>query len=105
MLNMDDLRKLCTDETIALTQHLLLRMRERGIKYDDMVHAIMSGEIIEQYPDDYPHPSCLVLGVAALDDRHLHIVCGVGNGRLWVITTYYPNPEKWESDYKTRKET
>jgi len=102
MLNMDDLQKLCTDETITLTQHLLLRMRERGIKYDDMVHAITNGEIIEQYPDDYPYPSCLILGVTALD-KHLHVVCGMGSERLWVITTYYPNLEKWELDYKTRK--
>jgi len=103
MLNMDDLRKLCTDETIVLTQHLLLRMRERGIKYDDVVYAITNGEIIEQYPDDYPHPSCLVLGTTVPDRRHLHVVCGVGSGWLWVISTYYPSTEKWESDYKTRK--
>ena len=24
----------------------------------------MNGEIIEQYPDDYPYPSCLILGVS-----------------------------------------
>ena len=98
MLNIDELRRLCTDETIAITQHLQLRMRERGIKYDDIIMAITTGEIIEQYPTDYPHPSCLILG-----SNTLHVVCGVGSGFLWVITTYYPDPNKWEIDNKTRK--
>jgi len=102
MLHVSDLRKLCTDETISLTQHLLLRMRERGIKYNDIVHTIINGEIIEQYPTDHPYPSCLVLGTIRID-KPLHVVCGVGSGRLWVITTYYPQLEEWESDYKTRK--
>ena len=52
MLHIDELRMLCTDNTIFLTQHLQLRMHKRGILYDDMVSAIMTGEIIEQYPTD-----------------------------------------------------
>ena len=32
-----------------------------------------------------------------------HVVISVGGGILWVITSYYPTSEKWESDYKTKK--
>ena len=103
MLQIDDLRMLCTDETIFLTQHLQLRMRERGILYDDVVNAIMTGEVIEQYSADYPYPSCLILGTT-LKGSHIHVVCGIGNCLLWVITTYYPSSDKWEADSKTRKE-
>ena len=98
MLRIDELHKLCTDETIEMTQHLQLRMRERGIQYADMVKAITTGEIIEQYPADYPYPSCLILG-----SNGLHVVCGMGGGFLWIITTYYPDQSKWEADNKTRK--
>ena len=59
----------------------------------------MCGEIIEDYPDDYPFPSCLMLGA-----NHLHVVCGVGAGILWIITAYHPTKDKWEDDLKTRKE-
>ncbi|MCL2366577.1 MAG: DUF4258 domain-containing protein [Oscillospiraceae bacterium] len=69
-----------------------------------MIHAITNGEIIEQYRDDYPYPSCLILGATVSNKQHLHVVCGVSNGRLWIITTYYPDLGKWEADYKTRKE-
>ena len=102
MNTIEDLRRLCTDETIIITNHTLNRCRERGIKYDDIKDAILNGEIIEQYPDDYPYPSCLVLG---LDSKNinLHLVTGIGDNKLWIITAYIPALDKWESDYKTRK--
>jgi hypothetical protein len=33
----------------------------------------------------------------------MHVVAGVGDGKLWIITEYHPTLEKWENDYKTRK--
>ena len=102
MLDIEDMRKLCTDDTIFVTQHLQLRMRKRDILYGDVISAIMTGEIIEQYPADYPYPSCLILG-ATLNGSYLHVVCGIGSGFLWIITTYYPDSNKWEADNKTRK--
>jgi hypothetical protein len=102
-VNISDVRALCTYETLAVTQHMTLRLRERRIRIDDVINAINTGEIIESYPDDYPHPSCLVFGFA-LGGRFLHVVCGVGSGRLWIITAYYPGADKWEADGKTRKE-
>lgn len=100
-VTIEDLHAMCSDETIMLTQHLSLRMRERGILYSEVKSAIMTGNIIEQYPDDYPYPSCLVLHDNV---KPLHVVCGVGGGRIWVITAYHPNPAQWEPDWKTRKE-
>ncbi len=96
-MNMDDLRTLCSDDTIVVTQHTAHRMAERGIGYSETKQAIITGEIIEDYPDDYPHPSCLILG------NGLHVVAGVGDERLWIITVYRPSYEKWEADLKTRK--
>lgn len=101
-LSIDALRDLCSDDTIAMTQHASKRLRERRITLEEIKQAIMCGEIIESYPDDYPYPSCLVLG-APVAERIIHVVCGIGIGFLWVITAYEPDPDKWESDMKTRK--
>ena len=38
---------------------------------DDVMNAINNGEIIEQYPDDYPFPSCLILGIT-INDEYVH---------------------------------
>jgi hypothetical protein len=97
MITIADVQKLCNNETIVLTEHLLARMRQRGIKYDDLKQTIRSGEIIEQYPTDYPFPSCLISSV------DLHIVCSIGESVLYIITAYRPSDEKWEKDGKTRR--
>ena len=86
-----------------MTQHAELRRRQRGISVPDIKSAIRAGEIVEDYPDDYPFPSCLVLGTGTHGEP-LHVVCGVGAGTLFVITAYCPSPDKWEPDWRTRKE-
>jgi hypothetical protein len=101
-MNIDDLRELCTDETIEVTRHALDRFMKRGINYSDVKSAIMTGEIIEPYPEDYPHPSCLILG-ATLKTILIHVVVGFTEDELWIITAYYPDVEIWSEDFKTRK--
>lgn len=96
------LQKLCSDtDCIEVTQHTLIRFQERGILFRDVLNAIKNGEIIETYPDDYPYPSCLLLGKS--ERTPLHVVCGVHENKLWIITAYYPSDDKWESDLRTRK--
>jgi len=98
MLEIEDIRNLCKDETIVSTEHLVSRMRQRGIKWNDVRKTIKQGEIIEQYPTDYPFPSCLING------ENLHIVCSMGEGNLYIITAYQPSPEQWEAGGRKRKE-
>jgi hypothetical protein len=97
MLIIEDIRRLCADDTIMLTDHLMTRMRQRHIRLKDIQKTIENGEIIEQYPRDYPFPSCLING------ENMHLVCSIGEGRLYVITAYRPSPEKWDVIGKTRK--
>jgi len=99
MLHIDNIREFCSDDSIVLTDHLLTRIRQRHIRLDEIKFAITNGEIIEQYPTDYPFPSCLING------EDIHIVCGVGDGRLYIITAYRPSPEKWEAGGRKRKES
>jgi hypothetical protein len=77
-------------------------MCRRGISYADVTTAVMTGEIIEEYPDDYPFPSCLLLSVAG--EKPIHVVCGTNFEVLYFITAYQPNSDEWETGWKTRKE-
>ena len=81
--------------------HAAKRIEQRGILLKDIIDCIMTGEIIEQYPDDYPYPSCLVLGSK---NKPLHTVVGTNGSQLWIVTAYYPSADKWMDDLKTRKE-
>lgn len=69
----------------------------------DIRYAINNGEIIEQYPDDYPYPSCLILGKTK-SDEYIHIVMSDEGTMSRIITAYYPDADKWSQDFRTRKE-
>ena len=81
----------------------VFRLLPKNISQEDIENAILNGEIIEEYESDYPYPSCLVYGIS-LNNNIIHIVCGVNNDELWIITAYYPDKEKWDNSLKIRKE-
>ncbi len=97
------IRQRCVGRKMQWTNHILLRIMQRGISLADVSHVLQTGEIIEMYPTDYPYPSCLVLGYM---ENHacIHVVCGVGPRDLHLVTAYRPDPERWDDDGKTRKE-
>ena len=101
-LNIEDIRSLCKDDSIKATQHFIDRLLRRGIAYDYVINAITHGEIIEHYPDDYPFPSGLLLGYDTELDL-LHVVVGLSDDAIYLITAYRPSADKWEQDFKTRK--
>lgn len=68
----------------------------------DVKNGIVTGEIIEEYPEDYPNPSCLIFGYT-VNNRILHIVAGCDNINIYIITAYYPDTKKFENDLKTRR--
>lgn len=68
----------------------------------DIKEAVMNGKIIEQYPSDFPFPSCLVLGYNS-DMIPIHIVLSEEGHASRIITSYIPNLEHWEVDYERRK--
>lgn len=102
-LQIEDLQKICSPENIIMTMHAAKRLEQRGIRLREVMDCIMTGEIIEQYPDDYPYPSCLTLGNRNTD-KPLHAVIGTDGFHLWIVTAYYPSADKWMDDLKTRKE-
>jgi hypothetical protein len=100
---MEDIVRLCKQRKIRWTNHILVRLFQRNISIDDVVTVLSNGEIIEQYPADYPFPSCLVSG-STTAGKYLHVVCGSDGAELWLITTYFPDPAEWSEDYKVRRE-
>jgi hypothetical protein len=88
---------------IIYTGHAVTRMFERNVNTSDIRQVIESGEVIADYPDDSPSPSCLLLGWAK--NRPLHVVVAFDeeNKRCYVITCYIPDQSQWESDFKSRR--
>lgn len=101
--NIDTIKHMINDGKIRWTNHVIVRLFQRNILQEDIENALLNGEIIEEYKDDYPYPSCLVYGIN-MKNEVLHIVCGINKEELWIITAYYPDNIKWEDDLKTRRE-
>lgn len=102
-LDINIIKQLIKDEKIRWTNHIVVRLLQRNITQDDVLNTLLNGEIIEEYENDYPYPSCLVYGIS-LNNKVLHVVCGSNEEELWIITAYYPDNIEWENDLKTRKE-
>ena len=101
-MEIETLKRLCSAAKIKWTKHGMERMQERNISRADVKNCIMNGEIIEEYPNDFPIPSALVFG-HNLNGAVLHTVCGTDGLFLYVVTVYFPDTEKFESDLKTRR--
>ena len=99
-----DIQSFYSQSRIKWYKHAVERMQERDISREDVKNCIMNGEIIEDYPDDFPHPSCLIFG-HTVKGRVIHAVVSMDSENIGIITVYFPNTEKFESDLKTRKET
>jgi hypothetical protein len=53
------IRKALSEGRLLWKRHALERMLERGIPRRQVKQTVIEGEIVEQYPDDYPIPSLL----------------------------------------------
>ena len=103
MIDIKQLQAYYEADRVFITAHAAERFRQRGIHIKDIRHAVMTGEIIEQYPEDYPYPSCLLLGMTE-ENHPIHVVMSDEGTASRIITAYYPSSEKWENDLRTRKE-
>ncbi len=92
-------------KSLVYRNHAVKRMFERGIGNEDVRHVLATGEVIENYPDDTPYPSRLIMGWR--NSRPLHIVVAENSVEqsIIVITVYEPDPKLWDDDYRRRRKS
>jgi len=78
-------------------------MFERQLGVEDVEAVIEGGETIEDYPNDKPYPSRLVLGWRGARPVHVVAADNLSENELIVITVYEPDAELWEADFRRRK--
>lgn len=90
-------------DRLVFRVHAIERMFNRGISADNVRHVLDTGERIEEYPDDTPYPSELLLGW--LGSRPLHVVAARNRAadETIIVTVYEPDRERWESGFRRRK--
>jgi hypothetical protein len=88
-------------ESIRITQHAQQEMVEENIILDEVLEAIATGEILEDYPEHRRGACCLLYGFTR-NDRPLHIVCTTARPVLIIITAYEPKLPKWVTPTQRR---
>ena len=88
-------------ENIDITKHCYMEMLEEDITIDEMLQAIRSGKIIENYAEHKRGACCLINGRGS--NRNVHIVCTTEREILILITVYEPKEPKWLSPTQRRK--
>jgi len=96
--------KRLTGTKILFTPYAVKRMNdeEEMILKSEVEKVLLEGELIEDYPEDSRGHSCLLC--TDLGNRYIHVVCAPKEEYVAVITVYVPEPEKWESNFRVRKE-
>ena len=79
----------------------LISRPDRIISTQEFERIIMTGEVIEDYPEDLRGHSCLILGFGQ-SNRPIHIVCAPKNEYLAIITAYLPDSLQLSLDFKRR---
>ncbi len=102
-MNVIELHLAIREERIEWRKHSLQRLAERKILQSQVLEVLLSGELIEDYPEDQPYPSALFL--AFVEGEPLHVVAALDEDdcRAYIITAYQPSLDYFEADYKTRR--
>ena len=89
------------DINIFFRVHAVQRMFERKISAKKVRLALENEDVIEDYSEEMPEPSRLILGFQG--KRPFHIVTSENPGikMVTVVTAYIPDPNKWKKDYRS----
>ena len=92
-----------TFDRLVFRVHAIRRMALRDISEAEVRAVLTTGEAIEEYLDDTPFPSRLVLGWVG--SRPLHVVAADNPEEedTIVITVYEPEPDQWEVGFRRRR--
>ena len=104
-MKVGDIQRLVAAGRYEVSIHAQQERLEDDLDVADIEQALLTGEILEAYPDDPRGESCLMLGFA--NRRPVHVVLGWARRHttrrrtLRVITVYVPQRPKWV-DPRTR---
>jgi Domain of unknown function (DUF4258) len=87
---------------VRVTQHAQQEMVEEDVTFDEVLQAIGTAQILENYPEHRRGSCCLLNGITE-NQRPLHIVCTTAQPVLIIITIYEPKLPKWVSPTQRRR--
>ena len=83
--------------------HAVERRLNKGISSESIINALIDFDVIEFYPDSYPLPSILLMGMK--DGQAIHVVAAFNQQKqtIYIITVYFPDERRFKSGFRTRR--
>ena len=78
-MDIEEIKAKVLNNQYAYTHHADIERRVDELTFAQIEEALLSGEILERYPDTGRGESCLVVGFAG--DVAIHAVCGWRGGK------------------------
>jgi hypothetical protein len=102
-MNIDDIIAALRAKQVRITGHADQEALADGLSFDAIYASVLRGEIIADYPDDRPYPSCLIYGQNFAGEP-IHSVWAYNSATGWavIVTVYRPDPVRW-IDWRTRR--
>lgn len=103
MILIEEIIESIKNRRIRITDHADEEAYNDTLSLEEIYSSVLTGEIIEQYPDDKPYPSCLIYG-KNIKNEPIHSVWAynIETKASVLITVYRPDPDRW-IDWKTRR--
>ena len=79
-----------------ITDHADEETHNDHLSFEEVITSILQGEIIEDYHNDKPFPSCLISGLT-MHGEPVHSVWAYNIANKWavLITVYRPDRARW----------
>lgn len=92
-MQIGQIRRLIKAKKYSISKHAFIEAFKDGFSVKDILLAINTGEIIEEYAD---RNRCLIY--AKLGKRQTHVVVDYSSRTwLWIVTVYEPDVTEWKS--------
>ena len=104
-MSIEEIAAAIGNDRVRVSDHADEKAAEQDLALDDILFTVLHGEILEDYPSDFPYPSCLVLG-ETVGGLVVHSVWAynVRSGWAVLITVYRPDSKRWINWRQRRRE-
>lgn len=99
--DIDLVREYVASERYEFYRHALTESKKDGIQPEDVVYVLLTGKIIEEYPE---RERLLVYGTLK-NDLPVHVVCDLSDMDLMYIpTVYIPSKTEWTRNQARKRQ-
>jgi len=98
-MTIEKIKSQIINDDYYFSKHADIERLNDNLTISEIEEAILNGKVLEDYKDDIRGESCLVVGFTQ-NGKPIHIVCGLNEEILVIITVYIPTPPKFKNPYQ-----